>query len=171
MFELGGSWQAYFDKKVPDVYPDDLKSEIDAMNTRIITDITSVPGKISDVDSQAEYEMLFNQYFDRLERLDERLADKRFLMGDHITLSDFWLVVSLIRFDVVFYFKSKLNKKRLDDFPNLWRYAKECYQIPAFKQNTDFTAIKQHFFQVSDEPVTSIDRVIPGGPDLSTWAD
>lgn len=171
MFELGGQWKAFFSEKVPDVYPDDLKDEIDSMNTRIITDITSVPGKISDADSQTEYEILFNQYFDRLEKLDQRLADRRFLMGDHITLPDFWLVVSLIRFDVVFYFKSKLNKKRLDEFPNLWRYAKACYQIPAFRQNTDFMAIKQHFFQVSDDPVTSIDRVIPGGPDLRRWEE
>lgn len=163
--------EGIFSEKVPDVYPDDLKDEIDSMNTRIITDITSVPGKISDADSQTEYEILFNQYFDRLEKLDQRLADRRFLMGDHITLPDFWLVVSLIRFDVVFYFKSKLNKKRLDDFPNLWRYAKACYQIPAFKQNSDFMAIKQHFFQVSDDPVTSIDRVIPGGPDLRRWEE
>lgn len=171
MTELAGNWKKYFATDVPDVYPDSLKGEIDEMNTQIITDITSVPGKITGVDSQAEYEMLFNQYFDRLDKLDARLADQRFLMGDHITLPDFWLVVSLIRFDLVFYFKSKLNKKRLDEYPNLWRYARECYQIPAFKQNTDFNAIKQFFFQTSDDPVTSFDRVIPVGPDLDRWEE
>lgn len=169
MNELGKYWKQYFSKDVADVYPTDKQDEIDAMSTQIITDITSVPGKITEATSQSEYDKLAKQYFDRLDALDQRLADQRFLMGDTITLPDFWLVVSLIRFDLVFYYKDKLNQKRLDEFPNLWRYARECYQIPAFKHDTDFKAIKQHFFQISDDPVTSFDRIIPVGPDESRW--
>ncbi|WP_056949514.1 glutathione S-transferase C-terminal domain-containing protein [Lentilactobacillus kisonensis] len=169
MNELASAWKPYFKPGVKDVLPESNKSAVLEMANTIIEDITAIPGKIAGAQSQNEYEKLAKQYFDRLEWLDERLADQQYLLGEQITVPDFWLVVSLIRFDTVFYFKSKLNKKALTDFPNLWRYAKECYQLPAFKQNTDFQAIKEHFFKVSDDPVRSIDRMMPVGPDESKW--
>lgn len=169
MNELSTAWKSYFMADVPDIFPDDQSEAILALNRMIINDVTSIPGKITAVDSQVAYEKLAKQFFDRLDWFEERLGNNRFLLGDHITQPDIRLFVSLVRFDVVFYFKDKLNRKRLDEYPNLWRYARDCYQIPAFKQDTDFESIKAHFYQVSDEPVTSLDRVIPDGPDLSRW--
>lgn len=169
MNELASSWQPYFKEGVADVLPASERTPILTLTSQIITDITSIPGQIAAVKSQSEYKKLANQYFDRLQWLDDRLAQRQFLMGDNLTVPDFWPVVSLIRFDTVFYFQSKLNQKQLTDFPNLWRYAKTCYQIPAFKQDTDFQAIKEHFYQVSDDPVDSLSRIIPLGPDESKW--
>ncbi|EHL98047.1 hypothetical protein HMPREF9103_01789 [Lentilactobacillus parafarraginis F0439] len=90
------------------------------------------------------------------------------MLGDQLTIADILLFVRLVRFDLVYYFKDKLNKKRLTDFRNLWRYAKNLYQIPAFKKNTDFLAIKQHFFQVS-ENIEDFNHVLPVGPDTAKW--
>ncbi|GHP13293.1 glutathione-dependent reductase [Lentilactobacillus fungorum] len=171
MNELAENWKAYFRTDVADILPEADKAAILRMADTIVKDITSIPGKIAGVSSQEAYQQLANQYFDRLTWLDQHLADRPFLMGDHVTVPDFWLTTSLIRFDTVFYFQSKLNLKPLTAFPNLWQYAKRCYQIPAFKQNTDFQAIKEHFFMVSDAPVESIDRVLPIGPDESKWMD
>lgn len=171
MNELAGVWKSYFAADVADILPESDRAAVLGMTETIIKDITSIPGKIASVSSQEAYEQLAKEYFDRLEWLDKRLEAQTFIMGDHVTVPDFWLTTSLIRFDTVFYFQSKLNLKPLTDFTNLWRYAKACYQIPAFKQNTDFQAIKEHFFKVSDDPVESIDRVIPVGPDESKWID
>lgn len=170
MNELSTAWQPEFAVDAPDIFPNDQSEAILELNQMIVSDLTSVPGKIADVTSQTEYEKLVQQYFDRLDWLEERLGDNRFLLGDRLTQPDIRLFVDLVRFDVVFYFKDKLNKQRLDDYPNLWRYARECCQIPAFRQNTDFQAIKEHFFKVSDEPVESFDRIMPVGPDESRWS-
>ena len=52
-------------------------------------------------------------------------------MGDTITSPDIRLFVTLTRFDLVFYQKYLLNKKRLVDYPNLWNYAKDLFSNPA----------------------------------------
>lgn len=166
--ELATEWRDYVATDAPDVLPAAQRDEILAMNQQIIDNLSKPVNEINDVTTQADYERLSNQFFDQLAEFDERLANQPFLFGDHVTLSDLLLFVRLVRFDLVYYFQNKLNQKRLEDFPNLWRYAKTCYQIPAFKQNTDFLAIKQHFFQVS-ETVTDFDHVLPLGPDTSKW--
>lgn len=40
------------------------------------------------------------------------------------------------------------NRKRIVDYPNLWAYTRELYQIPAFKETTNFEHIAK-FYQVS----------------------
>lgn len=170
MNELSTAWQKYFDADAPDIFPNVQSEAILQLNDVIVKDLTAIPGQISTVTSQQDYEKLANHYFDRLDWLEERLATNRFLLGDKITQPDIRLFVDLVRFDLVFYYQSKLNKRRLDDYPNLWRYARDCYRIPAFRNNTDFQAIKEHFYQVSDDPITSLDRVLPTGPDESRWS-
>ncbi|MBO7515618.1 MAG: hypothetical protein J6T47_08360, partial [Lachnospiraceae bacterium] len=59
-----------------------------------------------------------------------------------------------------------LNERRLRDYPNLWNYAKELYSIPAFRESTDFDAIKRgYLLGASENP----DGILPDGPDQSVW--
>lgn len=168
--ELATEWRAYFSQHAPDVFPEAQRSAILAMNQQIIDNLSKPVNAINDIKSQAEYEQLSNQFFGQLAEFDQRLATQSFLFGEQVTLSDLLLFVRLVRFDLVYYFQNKLNQKRLIEFPNLWRYAKTCYQIPAFKQNTDFLAIKQHFFQVN-ETVSDFEHVLPIGPNTDKWEE
>ena len=70
--------------------------------------------------------------FNRLDWLEERLADRRYLFGDKITESDVRLYVTLARFDVAYHNIFRVNKKRLRDYDNLWAYARDLYQTPGF---------------------------------------
>ncbi len=169
MNELSTAWSAYFDDAAPDIFPQEQDEAVLELNKMIVEDLTSIPGQIEQATSQETYEKLYHRYFDRLDWLDHRLGNNRFLLGDKLTQPDIRLFVNLVRFDVVYYAKDKLNQQRLEDYPNLWRYARVLYQIPAFSSNTDFQAIKEHFFKVSDDPVDSLDRVMPLGPDESRW--
>ena len=83
--------------------------------------------------------------FNRLDWLEERLADRRYLFGDKITESDVRLYVTLARFDVAYHNIFRVNKKRLRDYDNLWAYARDLYQTPGFGDTTDFAAIKKHY--------------------------
>ena len=78
--------------------------------------------------------------FNRLDWLEERLADRRYLFGDKITESDVRLYVTLARFDVAYHNIFRVNKKRLRDYDNLWAYARDLYQTPGFGDTTDFAA-------------------------------
>ncbi|ANZ64545.1 glutathione-dependent reductase [Secundilactobacillus paracollinoides] len=167
--EFSIAWQRYQDEDVPDLYPEELREDIDALNKIIYTDVNTAVNEAGLARSQVDYEKYYNRVFNRLDWLEERLSKQRYLFGSTITDTDIRLYVTLARFDVVFYQKYYVNKKRLVDYPNLWNYTKDLYSLPAFKNNTDFDAIKKRFYQVDHTPQFDLPRIIPNGPDLSIW--
>ncbi|MEV6985462.1 glutathione S-transferase C-terminal domain-containing protein [Sphaerisporangium sp. NPDC051017] len=81
-----------------------------------------------------------------LERLDERLAGRRFLFGDAITEADVRLWVTLARFDLADNPGARFSERRLTDFTHLWSYARDLYQRPAFRDTTDFSTYRHTAF-------------------------
>lgn len=117
--------------------------------------------------SQEAYEAAYHTVFNRLDWLEERLADRRYLFGDKITESDVRLYVTLARFDVAYHNIFRVNKKRLRDYDNLWAYARDLYQTPGFGDTTDFAAIKKHY-HIDCNP-ENIHQIIAKGPDEEVW--
>ena len=109
--------------------------------------------------------------FARLDWLEERLSKQRYLMGDTITDPDIRIFPTLARFDLVFYQKYLVNKKRLVDYPNLWNYAKDLYSNPAFGGTTDFDSMRKRFYYVDHTPFEDLPRLVPKGPDDSIWLE
>ena len=118
--------------------------------------------------SQADYEKYYQLVFNRLDQLEKHLEDHRFLLGNQLTEVDVRLYVTLTRFDVAYYFGYRLNKKRIRNYHNLWNYAKELYSIPAYRDITDFEAIKKGFLLGTE---INPDGILPEGPDVSIWLE
>jgi putative glutathione S-transferase len=167
--ELETAWEKYIVPGAPDLYPEDRRADIDALNDIIYSDVNLAVNLAAMVESQEEYEHYYDVVFNRLDWLEERLSHQRYLMGHTITDPDVRLYVTLTRFDLVFYQKYFVNKKRLVDYPNLWNYAKDLYSIPAFGNNTDFDSMKKRFYYVDHTPFKDFPRLVPKGPDLSIW--
>lgn len=165
--QLATHFTDYVKTDAPDLYPEHLRADIDALNDVILSDINQGVYKVKLAKNQADYELVYHQLFDRLDELDDRLADRRFLFGDNLTLSDIRLYVTLARFDAAYYIYFRANRNRLVDFPNLWRYAKALYRIPAFKATTNFDAIKKGFAMSHLEGNPK--GIVPLGPDTGVW--
>lgn len=166
--ELSRQWKKFIPKDAPELFPVRLETQILQTNQQIITNLAQVSGQIEESATQEEYERLVDQYFDQLAVFEKQLEAQPYLLGRQLTLSDLLLFVQLVRFDVVYYYKNKLNKQPLSALPNLWHYARRLYHLQAFKQNTDFLAIKQHFYQ-GTQVVAGFSNVLPVGPDVSAW--
>ncbi|GAF39773.1 glutathione transferase [Agrilactobacillus composti DSM 18527 = JCM 14202] len=163
-------WRDFQKADAPDIYPEDLRSDIDALNQIIFTDVNNGVYKAGFAQSQAAYEKAYDQLFYRLDWLEDRLATRRFLFGNILTDSDVRLYTTLARFDAAYYDKFRCNKKRLRDYDHLWNYAKDLYSIPAFKKNTEFEAIKIHYHVSGHLSGTSATFApVPKGPDASVW--
>ena len=160
-------WKAFHRPNAPDLLPDDLRKEIFALNEVIFRDINNGVYRAGFARSQAAYEEGFNAVFAGLEDLESRLASGPFLFGERLTDSDVRLYVTLVRFDIAYYSVFRCNKKRLRDYPALWRYTRELYNIPAFGKNTDFDHIKRHYHLCCDPG--NIFNIVPQGPDTSEW--
>ncbi len=149
-----------------DLYPEAHRAEIDAVNDEIVRSLGGGTYAAMGATTQADYDAVSTRVFDALDRFDDRLGSRRFLVGDEITDADLLLFVNLVRFDVVAGPLGRLNLKRLVDYPNLWGYARDLYQRPAFGETTNLDHIKRGTFTTGAGIRTS--RVVPAGP-LTDW--
>lgn len=159
-------WEALHKADAPDLYPEALRDSIDQLNDWLFHTINNGVYKAGFATSQEAYEEAYDALFAGLDQLEERLAHSRYLFGDQVTDSDIRLYVSLVRFDAAYYNGFRCNRNRLIDFPNLWAYARDLYQQPAFGQTTNFDHIKKHYhLSAIDNP----HQIVPKGPDETEW--
>jgi putative glutathione S-transferase len=103
-----------------------------------------------------------------LDVLSERLAQRRYLMGDRITEADVRLFTTLVRFDAAYHGHFKCNRQKLTEMPTLWAYARDLFQTPGFGETVDFDQIKRHYYGTHE--AINPNRLVPVGPDLSGWS-
>lgn len=163
------AWKPLQAPDAPDLYPEQLRGAIDELNEWLFHTVNNGVYKCGFVTSQEAYEAAYDALFAGLDALEERLADRRFLHGDHVTDSDVRLFVTLARFDAAYYGGFKANRQRLVDFTHLWAYARDLYQLPGFGSTTDFEAIKTGHY--GSPGVTGEAGIIPKGPDTSGWSE
>ncbi|MET8028221.1 glutathione S-transferase family protein [Streptomyces avermitilis] len=165
--DLATEWKALHRKGAPDLYPAGLRDEIDEVMADIYEDVNNGVYRAGFATGQKEYEAACAGVFHRLELLGQRLADRRYLVGDSITEADIRLFTTLVRFDAVYHGHFKCNRWKLAEHPVLWAYARDLYQTPGFGDTVDFDHIKRHYHQVH----TGINPtgIVPLGPDLAGW--
>ncbi|MQY03376.1 glutathione S-transferase family protein [Actinomadura macrotermitis] len=151
----------------PDLYPAALRAEIDELNALVYATVNNGVYKAGFATAQAAYEEAVTALFASLDALEERLAGRRFLFGDDLTESDVRLYPTLARFDTVYHAHFKCNLRRLADYPNLWRYARDLHAIPAFGETTDLDQIKRHYYATQRNVNPS--GVVPLGPKID-WS-
>jgi glutathionyl-hydroquinone reductase len=162
--DLGTQFGAYGNGAY-DLYPERLRPEIDAINAVIYENVNNGVYRSGMATSQAAYHEAVTRLFGTLDELEDRLAGRRYLLGDAITEADVRLWVTLVRFDAVYHYHFKANLRRLTDYPNLWGYARDLYALPAFSGSTNFDHIKRHYFIT--HPHINPTRVVPDGPQLN----
>jgi putative glutathione S-transferase len=163
---LSSEFDAFTDSDL-DLYPEDLRDEIDAVNARVYETVNNGVYRTGFATTQEAYEEAWTALFETMDWLEERLADRRYLLGDRLTLADWRLFTTLLRFDAVYYSHFKVNRQRVVDFESLWNYARELYQWPGVAATVDFDHIKRHYFQTHDSLNPS--RIVPVGPAIDWW--
>ena len=145
-----------------DFYPAPLREAIDALNQRIYTTVNDGVYKAGFATSQQAYEGAVGPLFETLDWLEERLAARRYLCGDALTEADIRLLVTLLRFDLVYHGHFKCNVRRLADYPNLSGYARDLYQLPGVAATFDAMHAKRHYYE--SHPMINPSGIVPAGP-------
>lgn len=128
-------------KGAPELYPVELREEIDKMNLWLFDNINNAVYRSSFSRSNEGHFDGVNTFYAAMDRLEKRLETNRFLFGDYVTDSDIRLYVTLARLDIRYTAQLGETKRPLYTYKNLWGYAKELWEIPAFAHHTDFAAI------------------------------
>jgi len=165
--DLAGQWTAHHRPGAPNLYPQQLRAEIDELNEAVFRDVNNGVYQAGFAATQAVYERAYQRLFDRLDALEQRLTGQRYLVGDTITEADLRLFPTLARFDAVYHGHFKCNRNKLTELPALWAYARDLFQTPGFGDTTDFDHIKRHYYQVHTNLNPS--GIVPAGPCRSGW--
>ena len=145
-----------------DYWPEHLRAEIEPVNDRIYATFNNGVYRCGFATTQAGYDDAVGPLFDTLDWLEERLSTRRYLMGDALTEADWRLFPTLVRFDPVYHLHFKCNRKRIIDYPNLWAYTRELYQVPGVAETVNFDHIVR-LYHYSHESINP-HRIIPTNP-------
>ena len=145
-----------------DFYPEPWRADIDRLNASLYDEVNDGVYRTGFADRQADYERHVFVLFDALDRLDARLASRRYLHGPAITESDWRLFVTLVRFDAVYVGHFKCNLRRIADYPNLSGYLRDLYQVPGVAETVNMDHIKRHYYMT--HPEINPTRIVPAGP-------
>ena len=147
-----------------DLYPQDLREEIEALNARIYPSLNNGVYRAGFATTQEAYEEAFHEVFAMLDELEARFADgRRFLSDDRFTEADIRLFVTLFRFDPAYYGLFKCNLRRLVDYPALKAYVGRVLAIPGVRETVNLDHIKRGYYSIKALNPTGI---VPLGPEM-----
>ncbi len=147
-----------------DFYPEALRDEIDAVNARVYDTVNNGVYKAGFATSQEAYEEALTPLFESLDWLEERLSQRRYLVGDQLTEADIRLFTTLVRFDAVYVGHFKCNLRRISDYPALQGFLRDIYQLPGVASTVNFQHIKGHYYQ--SHRTINPTGIVPCGPVL-----
>jgi len=145
-----------------DFSPPELLAEIDELNDYIYPTINNGVYRAGFATTQEAYEEAVVEVFDALDTIEERLTTRRYLTGNTITEADWRLFTTLVRFDAVYVGHFKCNLSRIVDYPNIWGYLRDLYQVPGIADTVSMNYIKAHYYG-SHETINPT-GIIPVGP-------
>ena len=160
--DFGSQWAAHHRPGAPDLYPRALRAELDELMAFVFEHVNNGVYRCGFAGSQMAYDAAYDDLRGALDRLEERLATRRYLMGPRLTEADVRLYPTLIRFDEVYYAHFKCNRQPLATMPNLWGYTRDLFHTPGFGDTNDFVQVKQHYYGVHTD--LNPTRIVPKGP-------
>ncbi|MEO3434967.1 glutathione S-transferase family protein [Inquilinus sp. CAU 1745] len=158
---LNRAFDAWGDSDL-DFYPEALREEIDEVNAFVYDRVNNGVYKAGFATEQGPYEEAFDALFGALDELEARLSRQRYLAGDRLTEADWRLFTTLVRFDPVYFGHFKCNRQRLADYPNLWGFTRELYQVPGVAGTVNLTHIKRHYY--GSHKTINPTGIVPKGP-------
>ncbi len=165
--DLFFEWRDHHRPDAIDLWPEDVRAEMEEVMQRVFTEVNNGVYRCGFAGSQEAYDDAYDRLWAAMDWLEERLTDRRYLMGDRITEADVRLFTTLVRFDAVYHGHFKCNRNKLTEMPALWGYARDLFQTPGFGDTVDFDQIKRHYYVVHED--INPTGVIPRGPDLAGW--
>ena len=148
----------------PDLYPEALRSQIDALNAEIYPRLNNGVYRAGFAVTQLAYEEAFDDVFSMLDSLEARLeTGGAYLFGNALTEADIRLFVTLVRFDAAYHGLFKCNLRRLADYAALSSYLATMLAVPGVAETVSIEHIKAGYYSIK---ALNPNGIVPKGPDL-----
>lgn len=165
--EIIRMFDSAFDRVVEPTWrfaPSELLSDIDKWNDFIYPTINNGVYRAGFATTQEAYNEAVVALFNGLDKLEAHLNNSRYLVGERLTEADWRLFTTLVRFDAVYVGHFKCNLKRIVDYPSIWGYLRELYQVPGIAATVNLDYTKAHYYGSHDTINPTL--IIPVGPSI-----
>lgn len=155
--ELLRNLQTAFDTLLPDdsaerqitLYPEDLRPQIDQVSSWLLPHLCLGVYRTGFAATQDQYDAGVPMVFAALNKLEKLIHTNGgpYILGSILTELDVFAYATVVRFDTVYvqHFKCNLGTVR-HDYPQVNNWLKNLYwNVPAFRQTTDFKHIKENY--------------------------
>lgn len=146
-----------------DLYPQELRAEIDALNDYIYPRFNNGVYRAGFATTQLAYDEAFADVFAALDTLESRLDGQRFLLGEKLTETDIRAFVTLVRFDAAYHGLFKLNLRRIADYKNLQAYMLRVLDLPGIRETVNIDHIKRGYYSIKS---LNPGGIVPRGPNI-----
>lgn len=147
----------------PDLYPEDLRHTIDALNADVYPKLNNGVYRAGFAATQDAYAEAFRDVFGSLDQLDDRLASSGpYLFGDRFTEADVRVFVTLVRFDAVYHGLFKCNWRMIADYRHLPAYVHRVLEIPGVAGTVNLDHIKRNYYS---NRAANPNGIVPIGPE------
>jgi glutathionyl-hydroquinone reductase len=149
-------------------YPENLKGDIDTINSWIYDHINNGVYKTGFATKQQVYEENCKSVFEHLDNVEGILAKNEFLVGGQFTEADIRLFTTILRFDPVYHTHFRLTSKTIThDYPSILRWTRQIYQMSGVAGTINMEHIKKHYY-MSHTQINPL-QIVPlwNGPDLT----
>jgi len=138
------------------------------VNERVYETLNNGVYRAGFAETQAAYDEAVGPLFDTLDWLEATLGSRGpWLLGDALTEADVRLFTTLVRFDPVYHGHFKCNRRRIIDYPTLWRFVRKFAALPGVAETINLEHIKRHYYE-SHRQINPA-GIVPVGPDLELW--
>ncbi|GKY93290.1 hypothetical protein MPSEU_000296500 [Mayamaea pseudoterrestris] len=161
---LNSEFNDYAKYKELDLYPEQLRSAIDEINSWVYPTINNGVYRCGFAQTQGAYDVAITELTESFDRIDEILQKSRFIAGDCFTEADIRLFVTLLRMEEVYSVYFKTNTRFVSRTPSILNYCRDIYQMPGVKETVSMEQIKAHYY--TSHPKLNYYSIIPRGTDF-----
>jgi putative glutathione S-transferase len=144
-----------------DFYPAALAQDIDELNDYIYQNLNNGVYQTGFARTQDAYDESVVKVFAALDKLEQRLSNSKYILGDKVTEADWRLLPTMVRFDVGYFTAFKCNLRALRDYPNLSRYLQDVVNLPNVGNTIELDVYRKGYNSVS--PLRNPHGIVPVG--------
>ena len=130
-----------------DLYPKELRPAIEAFYDEVYGPLLNGVYRAGFATKQGAHDEVVEAMFAKLDELDARLSERRWVLGDRFTFADIMLFPTLWRFDFVYNIHFKCSLRRVYDYPALRGYVREIYGWPLTRRSNSVELTRAHYYR------------------------
>ena len=121
-------------------------NEIESMNELIYKGINNGVYRVGFATTQQAYEDSVKLLFKTLDQIEQQLTKNEFLLGSEPCEADWRLIPTLIRFDTIYYYHFKCNRRKLSSYLKITEYLKKLLNIKKIRGTIHDNHIIDHYY-------------------------